>query len=116
MRPTPRPQAPLVCVADILPEAIEWLWNPYVPFGQLTLVDGAPGDGQRWISLSVASYVSSGQALPNSAPMEPGNVLLLNAEDGLADTVRPRLDAMGADASRIYAVRGPLTLDGRGLN
>jgi RecA-family ATPase len=68
----------------------------------LTLVDGDPGAGKSFLSLKVASTVSRGDPLPaDKKPASPSNVLLMSIEDGFADTVRPRLDAMAADVSRI---------------
>jgi hypothetical protein len=63
----------------------------------------------------LATAVSLGHGLPGMTPTEPTNVVLASAEDGLSDTVRPMLDAMGADVTRIYAIDGPLTLDAAGL-
>lgn len=126
--PEPRPQEPpepdtaaapegksgpvldIVRLSDVAPEAVKWLWEPYVPLGKLTLVDGNPGVGKSWLTLALAAAVSTGAPLPGPEGMgprrPPANVLLLTAEDGLGDTVRPRLEGMGADLTRIFAVKG----------
>lgn len=105
----------IVRMADVQPETVRWLWNPYIPLGKLTLVDGDPGIGKSTVLCAVGSAISNGKALPGSEPFDPGNVLMLSAEDGLADTLRPRLDAVEADVSRVFALNQPLTFDAEGL-
>ncbi len=83
--------------------------------GKLTLLEGDPGLGKSWLTCAIACAVSHGKGLPNAAPFEAGNVLMLSAEDGLGDTLRPRLDAVGADVRRVFALDEPLTLDAAGL-
>lgn len=100
-------EAVIRSLSDVAPEAVTWLWEPYIPAGKLTIVEGNPGDGKTWAMLAIAATVSSGGQLPGSATgCEPGNVLYLTFEDGLADTLRPRLDDLGADVSRIHALTG----------
>jgi hypothetical protein len=95
----------LVNLADVVPELVEWLWPWRVAAGKTTLICGDPGLGKSWIALDIAARLSSGRVWPDgSASGEPANVLLLSAEDGLSDTIRPRLDALGANVSRITAV------------
>ncbi|HZH91588.1 MAG TPA: AAA family ATPase [Pyrinomonadaceae bacterium] len=105
----------VVCMADVEPEQVSWLWHPYIAKGKLTLLEGDPGLGKSWLTCAIACAVSHGKGLPNAAPFEAGNVLMLSAEDGLGDTLRPRLDAVGADVRRIFALDEPLTLDASGL-
>lgn len=93
----------LVRVSDVEPEAITWRWKWRAADGKLTLLVGDPGLGKSWITLDIAARASSGRPWPDGEPgSEPVNVLLLSAEDGLADTIRPRLDALGADVQRIH--------------
>lgn len=110
-----RRQPVLRKLADVAPEQTDWLWQPYVPLAKVTLIEGDPGDGKSHLSLAIGTAVSLGTGLPNNPDFEPQNVLLMNAEDGLGDTVRPRLDAMGGDVERIYAIDGPLLFDDVGL-
>ena len=105
----------VVRMADVAPESVRWLWYPYIALGKLTLLEGDPGIGKSTLTCAIASAVSNGRGLPGTEPCEPGNVLMLSAEDGLADTLRPRLDAVGADTSRVFALNEPLTLDVPGL-
>ncbi|MFZ5788905.1 MAG: AAA family ATPase [Acidobacteriota bacterium] len=107
-----------VLLADVKPEAVRWLWPGHVPLGKLTVIDGDPGLGKSTLALDLAARVSTGASMPDGTPGARGGVVLLTAEDGLADTVRPRLEAHGADLSRIVALpyvgngddRRPLTL------
>ena len=100
-----------VRLSDIEPEVVKWLWEPYIPLGKLTLLEGDPGIGKTWLALQLAASISKGNPFPGfdgipAGDREPGGVLYLSAEDGLADTLRPRLDAAGADPSRIHALTG----------
>ncbi|MBM7867324.1 AAA family ATPase [Heliobacterium gestii] len=92
-----------VLMSDV--EAIDekWLWNPYIPLGKLTLIEGDPGCGKTWVSLAVAAKVSRGEFEGIDGP---GRVLYATAEDGLADTLKKRLDILGADSRFIEAVIG----------
>src|SRR6266566_9313517 len=97
-------------LADVPPEAVSWLWPGRIPFGKLTMLDGDPGLGKSLVTLDLAARVSTGRPMPEEATgSEPASVVILTAEDGLGDTVRPRLDALGADTTKIHAVTGVLT-------
>ncbi len=100
------PQPVGVLLSEVKPERVEWLWDARIPLGKLTILDGDPGLGKSTLSLDIAARVSRGLPMPGSMEhMEPSGVVLLSAEDDLADTIRPRLDAAGADVSRILALR-----------
>jgi hypothetical protein len=87
-----------------------WLWRGRIPLGKLTILDGDPGLGKSVLTLDLAARVSAGHCLPFDPQTEPGEerepagVVLLSAEDGLGDTIKPRLDAAGADADRVLAL------------
>jgi hypothetical protein len=91
-------------LSEVEPEQVEWLWEDRLPRGKLTVLDGDPGLGKSAVTLDVAARVSAGLELPDGERCEPAGVVLLSAEDGLADTIRPRLDAAGADTERILAL------------
>lgn|GEM_PF-681479 len=106
----------VACLADIEATTVSWLWHPYIPKGKLTFLEGEEGLGKSWLTCIFASAVSTGKGLPpNFEPFEARPVLMLSAEDGLADTIKPRLVACGADTKRIFAVNEPLTFDEKGL-
>jgi len=105
----------LICIADVEAEIVSWLWLPYIPKGKLTLLEGDPGVGKSWVSLAIATAVSLGKGLPGTEAIESASVVLASAEDGLGDTIRPRLDAMGADVSKIHAIKGALDFGNGGL-
>jgi hypothetical protein len=96
----------LVRLADVEPESVAWLWPGRFALGKLTLIAGDPGLGKSFLTLDMAARVSTGAGWPDRPHerTEPGGVVLLSAEDGIADTIRPRLDAAGADVSRIVAL------------
>ncbi|MBI4506293.1 MAG: AAA family ATPase [Chloroflexi bacterium] len=100
------PAPVLVLLADVQPEQVRWLWPGRIPLGKLTILDGDPGLGKSLLTLDLAARVSAGRPMPDGTYGlgAPGGVVLLSAEDDLADTIRPRLDAAGADCSRIGAL------------
>ena len=83
----------------------EWLWYPFIPYGKLTIIQGDPGDGKTTMVLNLAAKLSKGEALDeNMKVTEPVNVIYQTAEDGLADTLKPRLELAGADCERIIVI------------
>mgnify|MGYP001434875179 CR=1 FL=1 len=113
--PRNKRESTVVCLVDIEAEEVSWLWHPYIPIGKLTLLEGDPGVGKSWITLGIATSLSLGVALPGAEPIGPAKTLLYTVEDGLADTIRPRLDAMGADVTKVHAEPEPLIFDLDGL-
>lgn len=104
-----------VRMIDVEPETVSWLWHPYIARGKFTIIEGDPGIGKSWLTCALACAVSRGHRLPGGEPLTPGCVLMLSAEDGLGDTLRPRLDAVEADVARVFALNEPLTFDLKGL-
>lgn len=99
---------------------LQWLWPGRLPIGKLTMFSGDPGLGKSLLTLDITSRISTGTPWPDvplSAQMgrrEPSDVLLLSAEDDLADTIAPRLDAARADSTRIHALRATYEVDEHG--
>jgi hypothetical protein len=93
-----------VVMADVRAGSVRWLWPGRIPAGKLTVLDGDPGLGKTTLALDVAARVSTGRAMPDGAAGARGGVVIATAEDDLSDTVRPRLDAAGADCSRVLAL------------
>jgi hypothetical protein len=97
----------LVRLDTVKAEKVSWLWPGRIPYGKLTVIDGDPGKGKSALSVDLAARMTAGHSMPGeTAGQEPAGVVLLTAEDGLADTVRPRLQAAGGDASRVVALDG----------
>ena len=86
---------------EVEPEGIQWIWDGYLARGKVTLLCGDPGLGKSQLALDLAARVTIGSHFPNGPRAPQSSVLLLTSEDGLADTVAPRLIAAGADLSRI---------------
>jgi hypothetical protein len=102
-------------LADVTARAVEWLWRPWIPLGAITLLDGDPGLGKSTITIDLAARVTRGWAMPpagGTSAGSPAGVLLLGAEDNLEYTTRPRLDAAGADVSRVHALEAIQTAEG----
>lgn len=95
----------IIKMSDIQTEEIEWLWYPYIPYGKLTIIQGDPGDGKTTLALNIASKLSRGEILDQEMKIiEPINIIYQTAEDGLADTVKPRLEIAGADCERVLVI------------
>lgn len=94
----------LIRLADVQPERVSWLWPGRIPLGKLTILDGDGGLGKSTVLLDLAARLSTGEPLPDGPALERAGTVLLSIEDGLADTTRPRLDAAGADLTRIVAL------------
>lgn len=116
----PKPKAieipEYVCAARVEPEEVQWLWYPYIPAAKVTMLEGDPGVGKSWICCALASAITRGEPFPGQLnPCPPGNVLILNSEDGLADTIVPRLIKMGANLKRVFMPKSYMLLDSDGL-
>ena len=99
------------CMNDIESEEVDWLWYPWLPLGKITILEGNPGEGKTTLALQLAAIISRGWPFPDAGgrpgiPREPASVIVMNSEDGLADTLRPRLDRAQADCTRIFALMG----------
>ena len=99
-----KPELKLFSMDEVPIEQVRWLWYPYIPLGKLTIVQGDPGDGKTTFVLAVIAALTRGEALPDCVAAEPVNAIYQTAEDGLADTIKPRLVASGADCSRVKVI------------
>lgn len=95
---------PGVLLSDVQPEKVDWLWPGHLARGKLALLDGDPGVGKSTITIDIAARITRGLAWPDDGTAGVGGVVILTAEDGIADTVRPRLDAAGGDATRVRVI------------
>lgn len=96
----------LIKMNEIQAEKVNWLWYPYIPYGKITLIQGDPGDGKTTFVLAVAALLTNGKSMPETEDTvaEPMTVIYQTAEDGLADTIKPRLEEVGADCSRVIVI------------
>ena len=88
-------------MSDVEEKVVQWLWYPFIPFGKVTLIQGNPGKGKTWLAMALCAYCTAGRELPNALPIEPFNVFYQTAEDGVGDTIKPRLAKCGADMTRV---------------
>jgi len=113
--PPPAEPVPVVrCLADVEARPVAWVWERWIPRGALTILDGDPGLGKSTLMMDLAARITRGWGMPpagDGAGGEPAGVLLLTAEDALDVTVRPRLDAAGADPARVHALEAVKTGD-----
>jgi len=95
----------LIRMNEVEAEEICWLWYPYIPFCKITMIQGDPGDGKTTAVLAIAAAVTTGVPLPETTvAAEPISVIFQTAEDGLGDTVKPRLTHAGADCGRVIVI------------
>ena len=95
----------IISMDEVPVEEVEWLWYPYIPFGKLTIIHGDGGEGKTTLILQLAALLSRGEKLPcDSTEREPIKVIYQTAEDGLGDTIKPRLLADNADCSQIKVI------------
>jgi len=88
--------------SSVTQRKIEWLWYPYIPYGKITILQGDPGEGKSTFILNIAALLSRGKNMPDGYKIsEPQQVIYQTAEDNIADTIKPRLVAAGADCNRI---------------
>lgn len=96
-----------VQLSTVEPQAVRWLWEGWLARGRLGLLIGHPGEGKSWCSLALAAALTRGAPMPgHTGGGEPADVLLASAEDDLADTIRPRFDALDGDPARLEAITG----------
>lgn len=95
----------IISMDEVPVEEVEWLWYPYIPFGKLTIIHGDGGEGKTTLILQLTALLSRGEKLPcDSTEREPIKVIYQTAEDGLGDTIKPRLLAGNADCSQIKVI------------
>lgn len=109
------PNLKLINMEQVEVEKIDWLLYPFIPFGKVTIVQGDPGEGKTTMVLQIIAKLTKGEAvLPSGSDepaleaktvdLEPVNVIYQTAEDGLGDTIKPRLFSAGADCSRVMVI------------
>lgn len=95
----------LINMDEVTTVPVKWLWKPYIPLGKITIIQGDPGEGKTTLALAVAAALSCGKMLPgDTEPREPMNIIYQTAEDGLADTIKPRLESVNAECSHILVI------------
>lgn len=95
----------IICMEDVEMKEVKWLWYPYIPYGKLTIIQGDPGEGKTTLVLQLAALLSNGEKLPcDDKERSPVNIIYQTAEDGLADTIKPRLVAAGADCNKVLVI------------
>lgn len=117
----PKRRATLVQLSTVEAKEVSWLWYPYIPRGKITLLEGDPSAGKTFLSLALCASITKGFAFlgQDGSPLkdndtEPRSVVYMTAEDGLDDTLKPRFDSMGGDATRFFALTGASLTDEEG--
>lgn len=98
------PMVPMIRLSDVQQTEVDWLWYSYIPFGKLTIIQGNPGEGKTFFAMQLAAACTNRKFLPQMEPFEPFNVIFQTAEDGLGDTIKPRLISAEADSERVLVI------------
>ena len=100
-----RTELQMIKMSEIQSKEVAWLWYPFIPYGKLTIIQGDPGDGKTTLVLNIAAKLSKDEGLDSDMKLtEPLTVIYQSAEDGLTDTIKPRLEAAGADCENISII------------
>ena len=94
----------IITIRDVVAEQVQFLWNPYIPLSKVCLLQGDPNSGKTTLALAIAAAFTTGAALPGGSRTAPGSVIFQTAEDGIADTIKPRLERLGADCGRVHVI------------
>ena len=109
----PESRARLTCAIDLKPREVEWLWSGRVPLGMITMFAGDPKLGKSFVTLAMAAALSRGLPLPMSdLPNQPGSTILMSAEDDPNGTIVPRLEAAGADLTKVHILESIILANG----
>ena len=103
----------LINMEDVEVEEVKWLIYPFIPYGKITIIQGDPGEGKTTLVLQIIARLTKGESIVNEDAKEPINVIYQTAEDGLADTIKPRLLSADADCSKVLVIDDkdtPLTM------
>jgi putative DNA primase/helicase len=100
------------CMAGVKPTPVQWLWRDRIAAGKLTMIAGQAGAGKSTAVLDLVARITRGADWPDGGTAPRGDVVILSAEDGVSDTLVPRLIAAGADRERVYVVRQVVRADG----
>ena len=101
----------MIRMSEVESQEVKWLWYPFIPYGKLTIIQGDPGDGKTTLVLNIAAKLSKGESLDSDMNVqEPVNVIYQTAEDGLADTVKPRLELAGRTVKRYWLLMKVINL------
>ena len=101
----------LTCMNNVEPRLIDWLWQFWIAQGRITVLVGMPGAGKSYLTCCMAAKISTGRDWPDGSPCDPGSVIFITSEDDPHDTIRPRLDALGADPNRIHLLSGVIRIE-----
>ena len=105
---------PMIRMSDVEQTEVAFLWKPYIPFGKLTILHGDAGNGKTYLAMQICAACTNKAELPHLESLEPFNVIYQTAEDGLGDTIKPRLIEAGADLEKVLVIDegddDPLTL------
>ena len=104
----------MIRMSDVEQTEVAFLWKPYIPFGKLTILHGDAGNGKTYLAMQLCAACTNKAGLPHMEVLEPFNVIYQTAEDGLGDTIKPRLIEAGADLEKVLVIDegddDPLTL------
>jgi hypothetical protein len=113
LRPQQQERFTLTCLEDVKAKPIDWVRENHLARGHLTLIGGDPDKGKSQITIDTAARISKGAHWPNGPRAPIGSTIFLCSEDGLADTIKPRAEAAGANVSQLYALNSTILKNGK---
>lgn len=91
-------------LSEIEIETVTWLWPNFLPDRKLTILDGMPGVGKSTLTSEIAARITSGTGFPNGETIDPKRVVFIAVEDGVADTIKPRVLAAGGNDDYVHSI------------
>jgi DNA repair protein RadA/Sms len=101
----------IIDLSTVEPETIVWNWKPYLPQGKIVIIDGDGGVGKTSILLDIIARMTTGRKMPDDGEAQSGGAVYISFEDGIADTIVPRLKKMRADLTKIRVIKDVTTVD-----
>lgn len=107
----------VITLSTVDPEQVRWLWYPYFPIGQMSVVEGDPGTSKSTLMTDIIARVTTGRPMPGSRTRrKPGDVIYLSAEDHIKQVIVPRCMSHNAELSRIHVPSQSLFLGDGGID
>lgn len=98
-------------LSEVTAQQLTWLWEKRIPQGKISILEGDPGMSKSLLAIDIIARVTTGRQMPDETPGKKGSVILIAPEDGAADTIKPRMEAAGADPSQVHLLNTIPCLD-----
>jgi hypothetical protein len=106
----------IVGLSGVEPEKVIWNWKPYLPQGKVVIIDGDGGVGKTSLLLDIVARMTTGRDMPHDSKAKKGGAVYVSFEDGIADTIVPRLRKMNADLTKIVSIKDVTVIGDDGID